>query len=96
MPAKGRSGRREVIRQSENIGAASPNVKFEDSLRILCRRGKPLGVETQDFASLLTLDKLSGIIARGELLAVEFKSDRRTMSLYGLMYDEITVVEGKK
>lgn len=28
---------------AENIGAASPNVKFEDSLRILCRRGKPLG-----------------------------------------------------
>ena len=55
-----------------------------------------MDVETQDFASLQTLAKLTGIIAPSELPAVEFKSDRRTMPLYGLTDDEIAVVEGKK
>jgi hypothetical protein len=45
---------------------------------------------------LLTLEQLTDIIARGEQLYVEFKSDRRTISLSGLTNDEIAVVEGKK
>jgi hypothetical protein len=44
---------------------------------------------------LLTLEQLTDIIARGEQLYVEFKSDRRTISLSGLTNDEIAVVEGR-
>ena len=45
---------------------------------------------------MVTLDQLTDIIARGEQLDVEFKSDRRNPAFYGLPDDEIVVVEGKK
>lgn len=43
-----------------------------------------------------SLGQLTEIIARGEQLDVEFKSDRRTMVCYCLSDDEIAVVEGKR
>lgn len=43
---------------------------------------------------LLTLDQLIDIIAKGEQLDVEFKSDRRNMDIYDLTEDEIAGVEG--
>lgn len=45
---------------------------------------------------LLTLDPLTDIIAQGEQLDVEFKSDqRRNMAFSGPTDDEIAVMEGK-
>jgi hypothetical protein len=45
---------------------------------------------------LLTLDQLTDIIAKGEQLDVEFKSDRLVNALYSLTENEIAVIEGKK
>jgi hypothetical protein len=45
---------------------------------------------------LLTLDRLTNIIALGEQLDVEFKPDRLVNAHYGLTADEIAVVEGKQ
>jgi hypothetical protein len=42
---------------------------------------QPEGVRRE---RLLTLDQLTDIIAQGEQLDVEFKSDRHNMALYGL------------
>ncbi|MBK5274683.1 MAG: hypothetical protein JJE30_06490 [Desulfuromonadales bacterium] len=45
---------------------------------------------------MVTVEQLNDIIAKGEQLDVEFKSDRHTMDSYGLADEEIAVVEGKK
>lgn len=45
---------------------------------------------------MLTLDQLTNIIAKGEQLDVEFKTDRLVYALYGLTDEEIAVVEVKK
>lgn len=42
-----------------------------------------------------TLDRLNDIIAQGEQLDGEFKSDRRNVAFYGLTVDGIFVMEGK-
>lgn len=52
------------------------------------QKGKTLGRQP-----LLTFDKLTGIVAPGGLLTVEFKSDQHKMSLYSLTDDVIAVVE---
>lgn len=44
---------------------------------------------------MLTLDQLIDIIAQGEQLDMEFKSDRRNRAFYGLTVDGISVMEGK-
>jgi hypothetical protein len=44
---------------------------------------------------MITLDQLTNIIAKGELLDVAFKSDRLVYALYGLTDEDITVVERK-
>ena len=45
---------------------------------------------------MLTLDRQTDIIARGEQLDVVFKINRIVYALYGLANEEIAVVEGKK
>jgi hypothetical protein len=45
---------------------------------------------------MITLDQLTNIIARGEQLDVEFKSDRRIYELYALSDEKSSVLEGKK
>ena len=45
---------------------------------------------------MLTLDRLTDIIAKGEQLDLEFKSDRRNIAFCGLTEDEIIVIEEGK
>ncbi len=41
---------------------------------------------------MITLDQLTSLIANGEQLDVEFKSDRLVYALYGLTEEEIALV----
>lgn len=43
---------------------------------------------------MLTLDRLTGIIAQGEQLDAEDKTDRRNRDFYGLINHEVTEMEG--